>query len=439
MRRPRSPAPGPSGPARTSLYPYYRDIGVVSDARDHAARPLPGRAQPGRRAVLRRPADAVPLHLAPAADADALDLDRHPDPARGRRGAGQQDPPRGRRDVLLVRRRRHQQGRLPRGAQLRRDPPAADRLHLREQPVRHLGAARAPVAGPERGRARGRLRHPGRALRRHERPGDVHRRDAGPSSGRGPARGRHWSRRWSTGSGRTPATTTTRATAPARRSPPGKRASRSGGCARTCWRAACSTTPPTPRSRPTSARRSRRRWQLPKRPRAGPGRGLPRRPGRLRRPEPVRAATWRRRIGLAAERRGHPRHRDARMTAEAPPPPTPSSPQHGAPPLRGIPVSARGSGARVPVSIAMGRGTGVGPPRWLRAHPDLVAILLIALVAFDAPERVRVPGAGLRDQGQHRVRRAGPGAGGRRAVRAGAAADARLPDRNGRVGRPVRA
>ena len=47
------------------------------------------------------------------------------------------------------------------GLSLRVDPPPADRLHLREQPVRHLGAARAPVAGPERRRARRRLRHPG--------------------------------------------------------------------------------------------------------------------------------------------------------------------------------------------------------------------------------------------------------------------------------------
>ena len=73
------------------------------------------------------------------------------------------------------------------------------------------------LPGRERGRAGGGVRHPGRALRRHERPGDVRGGPAEPPSGPGPARGRHWSRRWCTGSGRTPATTTTPGTARARR------------------------------------------------------------------------------------------------------------------------------------------------------------------------------------------------------------------------------
>src|SRR3712207_7498480 len=51
-------------------------------------------------------------------------------------------PGRRRRHLLLLRRGSRLQGRLPRGAQLRRHPPSARRVHLREQRLRHLGADR---------------------------------------------------------------------------------------------------------------------------------------------------------------------------------------------------------------------------------------------------------------------------------------------------------
>ena len=45
---------------------------------------------------------------------------------------------------LLLRRGRQQRGRLSRGDELRGGPPAADRLRLREQPVRRLHVLRLP-------------------------------------------------------------------------------------------------------------------------------------------------------------------------------------------------------------------------------------------------------------------------------------------------------
>ena len=53
----------------------------------------------------------------------------------------------------LLRRRREQHRRLPRGAELRRRAAAADRLRLREQPVRLLGAAREEHGDRRRGRS----------------------------------------------------------------------------------------------------------------------------------------------------------------------------------------------------------------------------------------------------------------------------------------------
>ena len=45
---------------------------------------------------------------------------------------------------LLLRRRREQRGRVPRGDELRRRAAAADRLRLREQPLRRLDALQQP-------------------------------------------------------------------------------------------------------------------------------------------------------------------------------------------------------------------------------------------------------------------------------------------------------
>jgi 4-amino-4-deoxy-L-arabinose transferase-like glycosyltransferase len=73
------------------------------------------------------------------------------------------------------------------------------------------------------------------------------------------------------------------------------------------------------------------------------------------------------------------------VTTEVPPTPQPPPiPQHGAPPLRGIPVAQAGEGgqaARLPLS-SQERGLGGEVFRWIQRHPDLVAILLVALVAL---------------------------------------------------------
>ena len=57
---------------------------------------------------------------------------------------------------LLLRRRRHQPGHLPRGPQPGRDLEAAGRLRLREQPVRHVLRHREVDGGRAHRRARGR-------------------------------------------------------------------------------------------------------------------------------------------------------------------------------------------------------------------------------------------------------------------------------------------
>ena len=72
----------------------------------------------------------------------------------------------------LVRRRLHLARRLPRGHELGRRAEAAGDLRPREQPVRVLDAARPAVRGRP-GRARRRLRLPGRERRRQRRRGDV--------------------------------------------------------------------------------------------------------------------------------------------------------------------------------------------------------------------------------------------------------------------------
>ena len=72
----------------------------------------------------------------------------------------------------LVRRRLDLARRLPRGDELGRRAEAAGDLHPREQPVRVLDAARPAVRGRP-GRARRRLRLPGREGRRQRPRGDV--------------------------------------------------------------------------------------------------------------------------------------------------------------------------------------------------------------------------------------------------------------------------
>ena len=64
-------------------------------------------------------------------------------PCRRRRACRRRFSRHQRRDALLLRRRRHQQGHLPRGDELRRHPPAAGDLPLREQSVRPIHRGRA--------------------------------------------------------------------------------------------------------------------------------------------------------------------------------------------------------------------------------------------------------------------------------------------------------
>ena len=88
-------------------------------------------------------------------------------------GAHLQDGKDRQRRHRLLRRRRQQHRRLPRGAQLRRRPAAADRLHLREQSVRVLGAGREEHGDRRCGRSRGELRVRRRRDQRQRRAGGL--------------------------------------------------------------------------------------------------------------------------------------------------------------------------------------------------------------------------------------------------------------------------
>ena len=89
----------------------------------------------------------------------------------------------------LVRRRLDLARRLPRGDELGRRAEAPGHLRAREQPVRVLDAARPAVRGRP-GRARRRLRLPGREGRRQRPRGDVRGRPRRRASARSPARAR---------------------------------------------------------------------------------------------------------------------------------------------------------------------------------------------------------------------------------------------------------
>ena len=88
---------------------------------------------------------------------------RRPRADRRRRGVRVPVSRRARRHALLLRRRHRQHGRLPRRPRARVAVEAADRLHLREQPVRD-GDAALPHAGG-RGRRRAGARLPDRGSR----------------------------------------------------------------------------------------------------------------------------------------------------------------------------------------------------------------------------------------------------------------------------------
>src|SRR6266508_453018 len=162
--------------------------GRVPCGRHDAGRRFPGGVRQGRRPVLRRPADARALGIPPAEHHHRLLPHRHAGPARSGGGLRDQVPRRGRRGVVLVRRRRDQRGRLARGPELLRHPQAAARLGRREQPVRDRGAAVEADGGEVGGRPGPGVRVRGGRGGRQRRPGLLRGHEAG--RGQGPERGR---------------------------------------------------------------------------------------------------------------------------------------------------------------------------------------------------------------------------------------------------------
>ena len=163
--------------------PYYRDLGIVLSAGMTPVRGLPRGLREGRGPLLGRPPDAGALGLAPPRDHHRLVPDRDPGPARGGDRVRREVPGRGRGRRLLVRRRRHERGRLARGLELRRDPPPPRDLRLREQPVRDQRPAVQADGGEGRREPRRGLRVPRGRGRRQRRPrvlrGDEDRPRAG--------------------------------------------------------------------------------------------------------------------------------------------------------------------------------------------------------------------------------------------------------------------
>ena len=124
--------------------------------RHDPVRDLPRHLREGRRPLERRPADAVALGPPRA---------RHhhrvlPIATQVPHAAGIAYAIKYRQEdavvALLVRRRRHERGRLARGAELRGHPSPAGDLRLREQPLRHQRAAVQADGDHRRGRPRGR-------------------------------------------------------------------------------------------------------------------------------------------------------------------------------------------------------------------------------------------------------------------------------------------
>ena len=197
--------------------PYYRDMGVVLDAghdqpRDHAR--LPGQ---GRRPLQRRPPDAQPLRAMPSlriVTGSSVVATQIPHAV----GIALASKLRGEKDATIVYfgEGATSKGDFHEGAELRRRPPAAGGLLLREQWLRHL---RAPVEAdghPQRLRAGGRLRLPRRRrwMATTRWPCTPPQRALGrvPHGGEAPSSSRLWTSAWCP----TPAPTTTAAIAAAR-------------------------------------------------------------------------------------------------------------------------------------------------------------------------------------------------------------------------------
>ena len=119
---------------------------------------------------------------------------RRPRAARGRRRLRHQVPRRRSGHRLLHGRVGGEHRRLPRGAEHGGALEAALCVHHREQPVRHGHGARARVGHPRHLRARRRVQHAPRPVRRAGRLRRPRRRSARPSSARGRSRSRRCSR-----------------------------------------------------------------------------------------------------------------------------------------------------------------------------------------------------------------------------------------------------
>ncbi len=138
--------------------------------RDERARHHDRAVRDGQRPLLGRSPDARPLRLRGTSPGLGVVAGRDPDPARGRDRTGGQDPAhrpgRDRDDG----RGQLEPGRRARGAQLRRDPQAAVRVHGREQRLCDLGPGGEGAERQGRGGPRVRVRDARRRRRRHGRP-----------------------------------------------------------------------------------------------------------------------------------------------------------------------------------------------------------------------------------------------------------------------------
>ena len=179
---------GAASRATTSSCPYYRDTGVMLTlGHDRRGDPAGG-LRPRRRPELRRPADAEPLGLRATATSS---------PARRRSPPSSPTPPGSPTRPSSAARTRVAVSYFGEGATSKGDFHEAlnfagihqlpDGVRLREQRLRHLGAADQGVGGRRRRRPRPQLRLR-RGDRRRQRPARrVRRRRTPPSAG--PARG----------------------------------------------------------------------------------------------------------------------------------------------------------------------------------------------------------------------------------------------------------